>query len=353
MSHEIFGERFKSRSKPAWYGLGEVFDADLNILPSEAVAQVSKGIQIENTPIYLKSESGGFEPIDTHAAIVRKPVDGEPHKILGISSKDWQAISYVDLAKHLDRLDTSVYKVETAGILYSGGACFLSLRGEDWAVLGDEMQTYNVLLLSLKPGIGHRVLNSDVRVVCHNTQQLAISKASINLHIPHKADVEADLSLCTDLILQMKEAHEETKAIFEQLAKTPASHENMTAVYESAFPDAKPSKRLQLVQNMAGSMEVEKAFKNRLDTAALDKIVGDQDRYQKESERVQKLRMAALDRQSVFEPANLRGTLWSTYNAVTEVSDWRKGKNGAESSLFGSRAKEKERAFSACLSLIN
>jgi hypothetical protein len=53
-----------------------------------------------------------------------------------------------------------------------------------------------------------------------------------------------------------------------------------------------------------------------------------------------------------FDPANLRGTVWAAYNAVTEVSDWREGRNADESALFGSRAQEKSRAFNAAYALV-
>jgi hypothetical protein len=64
------------------------------------------------------------------------------------------------------------------------------------------------------------------------------------------------------------------------------------------------------------------------------------------------LREAAKERFEAFDPPRLRGTVWAAYNAVTEVADWREGRNADESALFGGRAKEKSRAYAAAMELI-
>jgi hypothetical protein len=64
------------------------------------------------------------------------------------------------------------------------------------------------------------------------------------------------------------------------------------------------------------------------------------------------LRATAVGQYEGFKPEALAGTLWAAYNAVTEVSDWREGKNAAESSLWGARAAEKGRAYAEAVKIL-
>lgn len=353
MAHKIFGERFMSRTRPAWHKLGIIFPEDEIIIPSEAAKRVSGDLVFARQPLYydLPGEKGKKNDSENFA-IIRLPTKEDPHPmVLGITSERWHLTPYHEMASALDKMDTSIFKVETAGLLSGGSLLFIALRGEDWSVLGkDAMQTYFLLNLSLTPGIGHRVLHTNVRVVCNNTNEAALASSQIQLRIPHGADAKQQIGLAGDLVQRFRNAQEETKRIFDVFASTPAPAETVNAIHAAAWPEPRLPAKLRMLKNVVGQEGIE-VFKRGLDPVLFTSLTTAQEAHDRALERCKEVREAGIERFESFEPQELRGTVWAAYNAVTEVADWRGDGNGklAESSLIGTRAAEKTRAFSAAM----
>jgi hypothetical protein len=267
-----------------------------------------------------------------------------------MASDSWAADTYPDLAKTLDPLHPS-YPVETAGILKGGGLAFLCFRGEDWAVKGDEMRSYFAANFSLTPGEGHRIFHSPVRVVCWNTNTMAQGQASINLRISHSADAKAQMNLAARLVTQFAEMKDKAAGIFAAFADQQVTQKDVDSIIWAAFQlPALPSKLKLLKQSLS---ETEAAvFKRALTPDLLLDLNREQERYDRQCENTVKLREAAQKSFEEFSPANLRGTAWAAYNAVTEVSDWREGREADISALIGSRAQEKSRAYVAAMEVV-
>lgn len=354
MAHKIFGKRFISRAVPAWHNLGLVFDPSEEISPTEAARRVSGDIKVEACPLTYTSPAGTVLELPDHRAIIRMPTqeDGKEH-LLGLTSKHWKPESYVDLTKPLDKIDQNHYKVETAGVLEKGGRFFMSLRGEDWSVIGDEMRTYFVVTLSLIPGVGHQILHTPVRVVCWNTQVMAEAQSGIRLRIGHDQDAAQEIGLCSTLLVRFREAQEKTKEIFETFAGTPAPRDTVDRIFSAAWPTPPIPQKLRLIRNATGSSEASEVFKGALDQDALNSITNLQETWERKQATVEKIRAAGWERFETFEPKGMSGTVWAAYNAVTEVADWRgDGMKDQKATLFGSRAREKEKAFSEAMKII-
>lgn len=352
MSHEIFGERFQSRVQPAWHQLGLVFSADEDLLPSEAVARVAGDIKFQTSPVFFEFE--GAKHTTDNYAVIRLPTHDDPHpRSMGIATERWNCDSYVVLSKALDRIDRTVFKVETCGLMHRGDILFLALRGEDWSLLGkDEIRSYFTINLSQRVGVGHRAMQTTVRVVCQNTNNAAIASSKIDLRISHSADAAQQIGLTTDLLVRFRAAQEETKRIFEAFATTPATAADVDAIALAAFPAPSEPNMLRLLRNVVG-VEGAEVFRQSLDVKALASLSETQERHEKASAKAEDLRVAAVERFEAFQPSELRGTVWAAYNGATEVSDWRgDSKQTAESVLIGSRAAEKARAFSAAFELV-
>jgi hypothetical protein len=362
MSHEILGERFLGRSKPAWHGIGTIFSADTVISSSEAVQRVAGDIRVEALPVAFQipeswelEENGltrGWNTMEKHRAIVMAPTEDQPHaEFFGLTSDNWEALSYVDLAKGLDELSRT-YKVETAGVLKGGSICFISLRGDRWEVKGDEITSYFVGNLSLKPGKAHAILHTPVRTVCWNTLTMAEERASINLAIAHNGDAARMIALAGDLIARFKECQERSKEAFDRFAEVNVTDEQVREVIEAAYPEPSMPKKLQLIH---GNLTDEQAtlFRGTLTPEALTDIVNLEEQYQSARERIERIRATTFERFEAFECADesCHGTVWAAYNACTEVSDWRQGRYADESTVWGSRAKEKSRAFLKCMEI--
>lgn len=350
MAHEILGNRFIARSKPAWHNIAKrIFPETETITASQAMVEVAGDVVVVKAP--MAYELDGKVTRSDHFAIVRKPLPESPEcKVLGVTNEAWVAASYSQLAAGLDEL-SKTYHVESAGLLKDGGLAFLCFRAEDYSVRGDEMRTYFAANFSLTPGKGHNVLHSPVRVVCWNTNTMAFEQATINLSIPHTSDAMQKIQLAGKLATQFKATQNKAQAIFESFADLHISQAEAQLIFAAAFPEPAMPSKVRLLKNALSETEAE-TFKRALTADLLIGIQKAEESWAAESAMVERLRKTAFERFDVFDPANLRGTGWAAYNAVTEVSDWREGRGADASALMGSRAQEKSRAFAATLALV-
>lgn len=351
MSHEIMGERFISRVRPAWHDLGTLFPEGEKITASEAAKRVAGDIQIVKAPLSYKLGEV-VRPVDKQVAIVRLPTpEQKDPMVFGVVNDSWKADSYPELAKALDKL-SETYRVETAGLLRDGRLCFISFKGDSWDVAGDPMESYFNANLSLNPGQGHRMFHSPVRVVCWNTNNAALAQSSINLSIPHGADAKQQIGIAGNLAARFVEAQAKTKELCEAFAAKTCTVEEAESIFKAAFPEPMLPKKLQMVHSMTGGAEGAEMFKQSLDASALESLTKAQEGHEKAIKRQDELRETTRNRFHAFDPAHMRGTVWAAYNAATEVADWREGRNSAISSMWGTRAKEKGRAFAQAMTLV-
>jgi len=361
VSHEILGERFISRERPAWHGLGTLFDADERISAEEAVKRVAGDISVQTFPVKFTMPMTGADgkvqemecTVDDQVVVVRMPTHDDPNpEPFGIVGKNWKADPYPVLARSLNKL-SETYRVETAGLLKDGALCFLALRGEPWDVKGDPMESYFTANLSLRPGEGHKVFHSPVRVVCWNTNTMALSQSTITLRIKHGMDAKQQIGLAGDLIVRFKEAQDKTKELCEAFANREVDVEEAKQVIDAAYPDPQVPHKIQQFRNACGSPEAYEMFMRTSDPKIVQTIQIAEERFEQLLKKQANLRETAFARYSGFNPKDMQGTLWAAYNSVTEVSDWREGRNADESCLFGARAAEKSRAFAASVAILD
>ena len=349
MAHEILGERFMSRTEPAWHGLGRTFPENTVITASEAARQVAGDLLVEARPLFYMNEQGQQVPVSNYTAIVRGALPDDPQeKVFGVTTEKWHKVSYPDMARTLDEL-SKTYRVETCGLIKEGALCFLALKGPDFDVRGDRMQDYFIANLSNMPGVAHKVMAAPVRVVCNNTNLLAERQASINLAVSHGKNAKNQIGLAATLVAKFREITSKSREVFDRFAATPITNENLRLVLEAAWPDPPMPTEVRMYQMALQSQEegaLQEALGRRFNT-----IVEAQDRWDNSRSRIANIRLEGESRFEAFEPSRLRGTVWAAYNAVTELADWREGRGADEGSVWGARALEKTRAFAKALEL--
>lgn len=349
------GNRFISRKQPAWHNIAKrIFSEDEVLCAGDAMREVAGDINIRSFPLSYSMDNvlGTTSIVDTgKKMLVRMPTadDPKPHE-LGIAEDSWVATSYTELAETLNDV-TKTYKVETAGLLEDGGLAFLCFRGEDYAVKGDEMRSYFAANFSLTPGKGHKIFHSPVRVVCWNTNTMAEGQATINLSIPHSKDAKQRMTLAAKLVTQFHEMKDKAKDIFTAFADRPVTQQDVDTIIYAAFQLPALPAKLRLLKQTLSETESQ-AFKAGLTPDLLIDLSKEQEKYDAGIDKVNELRAAARESFESFNPPKLRGTLWAAYNAVTEVADWREGRNADEGALVGARAKEKGRAYEAAMLML-
>ncbi len=349
--HEIFGNRFYSRQKAAWHGLGETFALDERVSVVDAVSKTAVGIEIDAVPLKYVYEGQAYET--DHRAIIRKPTADDPEpRVFGVATEQWHVAQYLDYARALDPL-SETFPVETCGVLKGGETLFLSLRGSAFAVRDvDEIENYFVCVLSHVPGSGHRVLFTPRRVVCQNTLTLGVRQATINLRVTHTGDPTGTVAFAAQLVTEMTRATEKVAAYFEAMAKTPVGDEGLDRLLKAAFPEPPVPAKVRLFQNLT-PQQIAVMKNSRLNQAILDAERG-MEAWVLATDRVRTIRDGARVLYARFndEHPGFARTVWAAYNACTETSDWREGKGDVNHSVvFGPRAQEKVRAFKAALEL--
>lgn len=351
MRHEILEVRFRS-THPAWHRIPNVWNPDTQVSVSEAIDQVAGDVDIQKLPITYTVNGVDYD-LKSRVAVVRMPLsDGDDPVDFGVASHSWHVEQYSSMGRIFDELSRT-HQVQTAGLLKDGVYCFVTLKAGEWDVLGDEMEAYFAIVLSQRPGVGHRAMYTPIRIVCRNTELMARAAADLHIVIPHSSDTLDQMQMAADLLERFEEVKSRSKELCEVLARKTLSVDEATKIFEAVWPKPVPPRKLRMMRDAYATMDGEKTvYRNDLDPEIMAQTALAEKQFETLCARNAELRETAVATYSSFEPASLQGTAWAAYNAVTEVSDWRKGsKNSAESSLIGQRAAEKNRAFDAALAV--
>jgi phage/plasmid-like protein (TIGR03299 family) len=142
---------------------------------------------LQTTPV-LSADGVDVLSVPEHFATVRtNPVTGRPD-VLGVVGRGYTPIQNEEHADLLDALvDESGAHFETAGSLRGGRQVFLTMKLPDTMLIGgiDPVDLYIVACNSHDGTSAFRLLISPVRVVCGNTQALAIRRAQSSFSIRH------------------------------------------------------------------------------------------------------------------------------------------------------------------------
>src|SRR5262245_8041098 len=165
MPASIFGTRFIGARRPAWHGLGTVFNDPISA--EEAAAKVFGEVETILRPMQIVLPDGTVIDADKHA-IVRKPTkDDDKYRIFGYASKDYHIVTPQDLAATLNPL-TVDWPVETMGSLGHGETSFMTLAAGQSQVAGEELNSYFLITDTVDGGTSIKIAFTPVRVVCQN-----------------------------------------------------------------------------------------------------------------------------------------------------------------------------------------
>ncbi len=201
-------------------------------------------------------------------------------KVLGGVGKDYKIIQNVEAFDFFDTLvDSGEAKYDTAGSLAGGKRIFLTAKiGDDIEVAGqDKHQLWLALLSSHDGSRSLTALTTLIRVVCANTEQMALNAAKTSWTMTHR----------TTLSGKVEEAREALKLSFK---------------YRDAFND-------EVEKMLAIELEVDKFRK------VMSEVLPDQKRQLPKN--LDTL-TAIFENSPTINDAGASVTAWGGYNAVTE-----------------------------------
>ncbi len=347
MAHEIFGERFLGRRRPAWHGLGQTFDAPIGAL--EAIETAGLDYQVSLEPMYFNVPGTRKKISAERNAIVRHPTpDADKFEVLGYAQDTYGLLQNTELGAILDPL-TERWPVESVGALKLGKTIFLSLDAGGGEVGGEEVHQY-FLFTETKDGLtSAKFAFTPVRVVCQNTLVSGLKQAVVTATLPHHGDFEDDLNWRTSLLYQLQDVQEQVMASFNAMAAQRISAGMAKSIFTAAYPEPQVPQKIAIARALAEEKELAEEG-DYIDVEQKEKWL------QTTVDRMAGRRGAANE---LFAKLNdeypeIANTSWGAYNAVVEVEDFRGKENegSLSSTLFGSRAQAKKRAFNRALELV-
>lgn len=361
---------FTARSEPAWWDRDGVhtFDQDADWLVSDAMIEANMDYEFLKVPQFI--EINGHKVETGYYTVVRPPVDGfigeqiesdenpdddgsELHIFRSSVSEDFELIQNMELAAILDPI-AEEWPVETVGAIRHGERTFVLLRAGEHEVKGhDLLKTYFLVADDKTGGLQITVQPTDVRVQCMNTLSAAFAGSDHKIKIPHTAGAKENVELAMTVMQRAREQKEEVLEMYDAFADYAATDEELEQIVEQTFPEPSMSGNARI-----GYMIEEQGFSPadlNVTEEKMAKAKRSFDNFVYNKERTQENREECLERVLAFNEANPRfaNTIWAGYNAATDYADWRNtGNLSAHSVLMGGRAKEKQRAFDACVELI-
>lgn len=324
MAHEIWGNRYANHREPAWHGLG------LTILDRKVGAVEALRLMGEYS---IRTEQ--VKTIQTDIPVLRKAiirertVRDEAEKVLGVVGMEYQPIGPMPTCEIFDR--SVGQPIETIGALRDGATLFISVELPRFAVKGDEIQDYLLVVNPMDGGESAQIIRTPVRVVCMNTLRMGQRMGVTQYRLIHDENVAKNLATWLEGLYQKSVAQARLiQEACEVLASYRIGAEETKLVLERTYSDPKPPTNSAPREVMIKRQE-HRDYVAQWRATAREQV------------------LALFNGNGVgMNTVAAAGTAWGLYNAVVEYEDYRWSKNpqqALESAVFGARADVKDEAF--------
>lgn len=226
---------FSVREKP-WHGLGKiVMEAPTS---AEALHLAGLGWNVVQEPIYTELN----EPVEGYKANVRD----SDRKVLGVVSDRYKVVQNVDAFSFTDELIGKGVRYETAGSLQEGKKVWLLARlPREYIIAGERISPYLVFSNTHDGSGAVKVAVTPVRVVCNNTLNLALDKASRSFSMIHTGNIQDKIQEARDTLFMAEEYMDCLGAEFEQLRRQKMTDVQVKEYINLLLPMEKESTQLQ------------------------------------------------------------------------------------------------------------
>ena len=369
MADLVLGKQFyATRGGAAWHGKGTVSVKDEQATALEVYNRSQGGLEVDVRRFVLVAmdpktgelvhspskvgDDGKPELLQMPGfGLWRWPHAEDPEEVFfNTVSDDYHGLTNQDVCEVLDASGiTGAWPVETMGLLDRGRAFFITLDGGEWDIKGDPMKMY-FFVREGKDGLRSFNLGiTPVRIVCANTERLGLDMAEINIRIPHTKAIKDSISFYSGLIPSIREATERMKVARARLADYTLSVRQSQEVFEAVWsdPPTPPEVRILDAANDGGLTEDQ-----------MKRLTKVKERYEESVGKVERVRDKALEllhvRNDDIQPRELAGTAHVTFNVVTEMENYRRGRGEGtrQSILMGERHLNMTRGFQKIEELI-
>lgn len=279
---------FSANNVTPWHGQGVIIaDAPTS---KEAIKIAGLDWSVFPEPIYDKwgHELHGYK-------VNTRSTDGNA---LGIVTDRYKVVQNEEAFAFTDALLGEGVKYETAGSLASGKRVWMLARLEGTTLAEERIDPY-LVFTNAHDGTGAvRVAITPVRVVCQNTLNLALSKASRHWSCAHKGDIQGKIE---DAMFTLSNAEQYMKALEEEFGEL-----KMKSISDIQVMDMTET----LLQ-----IEFSNLYKKAVKTGKIIDL-----NAQKYEDKIKRKRSDILS--IYYEKPDLVGTEYSAFRFVNAVSDY-------------------------------
>ena len=189
-----FESGFSANNMTPWHGLGVVIEEAPT--SKDAIKIAGLDWRVDMMPIYdqFGNEIKGYK-VNTRSS------DG---KALGVVTDRYKVIQNEEAFAFTDTLLGEGVRYETAGSLASGKRVWMLARLEGTTLAEEKIDPYLVFTNTHDGSGAVRVAITPVRVVCQNTLNLALQRASRHWSCAHKGDVQGKIDEAMDTLANAK-----------------------------------------------------------------------------------------------------------------------------------------------------
>ena len=289
MAHEI--EKFTdgtaaffSSKVDAWHRLGTVTTDCLTAADVMKVAYLG-GWDVRKEALQAVPSGAGVP--NKWATTRIHPKSGQ-REVLGMVGKSYQVVQNEQACDLLNFIvDATGAHFETAGSLRGGREVFVTMKLPDSMMVAgiDAMDLYLAMCTSHDGSRLARVLCTPVRIVCANTQAAAFDNNVGEYAFSHSGDIEGKLTEIRDALKLVPAYLDQFQAEAEKMIEKQLEWEQLQRISDELWPLDEEDKETAFLKKMARERDLKHLFEEA-DTLA-----------------------------------NIRGTAWAGYQAITEWLD--------------------------------
>lgn len=283
---------FSVREVP-WHGLGAVLDCPPATI-AEAIERSGLGWQVKREPIAVDrgevATVGEWwlprcEEIPGYYATVRQ----DTREVLGIVGERYRIVQNQDAFQFVDQLLGSAMHFETAGSLHGGRRIWVLARlPEHVEIGGDPVRPYVLLMNSHDGSTAVIAATTSVRVVCQNTLNWGLSRATQRFSIRHTEQISRRVHEARRVLELSIDYYKQFKHTGDALASQRFTDRQLRQVLNQLYPSGTEDR---------ASDRVTQACELRKDRIVELFLHGD-------------------------TQGNAPGSKWAAVNAIVEFGDW-------------------------------
>ncbi len=246
---------FYTREKP-WHGLGTRVEE----APTSADALRLAGLDWEVLQEPIFTEAG--DAISGYKVNVRD----RDRKALGVVSDRYKIIQNREAFAFTDTLLGSGVRYETAGSLQEGKRVWLLARlPREYIIAGERISPYLVFSNSHDGSGAVRVALTPIRVVCNNTLNLALEKASRSWSMIHTGNISDKMQEAKDTLFMAETYMDSLGEEFERLRRQKVTDSQLKEYVSQLLPLEKDATSMQEKNTMKLREDILRRYYNAPD----------------------------------------------------------------------------------------